>query len=71
MLALSEPWVLGEAAFVVAVMMALLWRPLFSREVRDRRRRDRNYRKVSSRRRHGPAIQLNMEVREEERGRKL
>lgn len=52
------------------VMTAFLWRRLFSREARERRRRDRNYRKVSSRRSHGPAIQLNLEVPKEERDRK-
>jgi hypothetical protein len=59
--ALSLPS-LFVGVFVSAVIIALLWRPLFSREARDRRRRARNYRKVSSSRHHGPAIQLNLEV---------
>lgn len=69
MLALSELGLLGVVALVGAVLAALLWRPLLSREARDRRRRDRNYRKVSSNR-HGPAIQLNLEVPEGQRERK-
>lgn len=69
MLALSAPWALGTFALVVALTTAFFWRPLFSREARGRRRRDRNYRKVSSKRRHGPAVQLNLEAPEEERDR--
>ncbi len=70
MLALSARWALGAFALVVAVTTACFWRPLFSREARGRRRQDRNYRKISSKRRHGPAIQLNLEVPREERDRK-
>lgn len=62
MLALSTPWVLGAAVLVVAVMMTLFWSPLFSREARDRRRRGRNYRRVSSNRGHERAVQLNLEA---------
>lgn len=65
MFALSLP-PLFVAALTGAVAIALLWRPLFSRQARDRRRRARNYRKVSSTRHHGPAIQLNLEVLKED-----
>lgn len=67
MLALSTPWVLAAAVLVVAVMTALFWSPLFSREARDRRRRGRNYRRVSSNRGHERAVQLNLEVPKKER----
>ncbi|ODU23379.1 MAG: hypothetical protein ABS95_03705 [Verrucomicrobia bacterium SCN 57-15] len=69
MFALSLPS-LFVAALIGAVIMALLWRPLFSQEARGRRRRARNYRKVSSTRHHGPAVQLNLEVPKEDRERK-
>ena len=69
MLALSEPSLLGAAALIAVVMAVLLWRPLFCREARDRRRRERNYRKVSPRRHQGPAVQLNLEIPKGERGR--
>lgn len=69
MFALSLPS-LFVAVFVSAVIIALLWHPLLSRQARDRRRRARNYRKVSSTRHHGPAIQLNLEVPKENREQK-
>ncbi len=47
-----------------------LWGRLLSREARDRRRRDRNYRKLYSKRRDGPAIQLSLNVPNEKNGRK-
>jgi len=70
MLALSEPSLWGTAAIIATVVAALFWRPLFSREARDRRRRERSYRKILSRHHQGPAVQLNLEVPKEERGRK-
>lgn len=70
MLAVSEPWAIGVAAVVVVAIAFFLWRSLFSREARDRQRRTRNYGKVLSKRQHGPAVQLNLNVPTEEHDRK-
>ena len=69
MLALSEFSLAGTAALVTALAAALFWRPLFSREARDRRRREHSYRKVSRRRQQATVVQLNIETPKAERGR--
>lgn len=70
MLALSEPWAIGVAAVAFVAIALVVWRSLFSREARDRRRRTGNYGKVLSKRQQGPAVQLNLNVSTEERRRK-
>lgn len=62
MLAFTVPSALLAAAIIVAVLLALFWRPLFSWEARVCRRRDRSHRKVVEKRRDGPAVQLNLNV---------
>ncbi len=70
MLTVSNAWAIGIAAVAVVAMTAFGWRRVFSPEARDRRRRMRNYGKISSTRQHRPAVQLNLNVPTEERDRK-
>jgi hypothetical protein len=67
MFAEHSPVPLLVTALLVALAMVVLYRLLFSRENRERRRRNKSYGRVVSRREHSATVNLSVKTPQEKR----